>query len=762
MSAEPVRVLLVEDEAAHAELARRAFEARGGGFEVSVAETVEEARAAIRAAEPPDVVIADWLLPDGEGLDLLGGAAPAGAPVVIMTSHGNERVAVEAMRTGAVDYVVKSELALADLPHVVERVLRQRRIEDALGDLAAGTGSGQAFFDTLVLRLARALRVKFASVAEIVASGRVRTLARCLDGRLGDEGEYALDGTPCADALSGEVCFVRQGAAQRYPRDEALRRLGAQSYLGVALRSSSGQVLGLLNAVHDHPIEAAVRPETVLQVFAARACAELERMQAHRELLRQRVFAESVLDTVASLVMVLDTEGRIIRFNRACQQLSGWSEDEIRGRCFFEVLRSTEEAERVASAFERPLRPGRFPLRYESEWLTRANERRLVAWSNRAILDETGDVAYLIGTGVDVTDGRRLEADLRRAALEWRETFDGLPLGILVVDATGRVVRANRTAVLACGRGAWSELIDAPLSQIGPGEPWRTFAEMARSVSAGAALSREVKDPLTGRTWVVSATALAAESEGAGRVILDFQDVTETARLRERLRQNETMAAIGSVVAGVAHEVRNPLFSISATLDAFESRFGPKEGYARYLDVLRGEIGRLSVLMQELLDLGRPSRADLAACDLQLVLQRAAAACEPLAREKGVAVRAPGAGEPSRVQGDAERLGQVFQNLIENAIHFSPAGAEVRLSTRRHEAADGAWVECSIRDTGSGFAEADLPRLFEPFFTRRRGGTGLGLSIVRRIVYDHGGEVLAENHPEGGAVVRVRLREAVR
>ena len=107
-------------------------------------------------------MIADWLLPDGEGLDLLRGQPPAVMPpVVIMTSHGSERVAVEAMRAGAVDYVVKSEVALADLPHLAERAVRLRRVEETLSDLVAGTAAtGDALFSELVLRLARTLRVK--------------------------------------------------------------------------------------------------------------------------------------------------------------------------------------------------------------------------------------------------------------------------------------------------------------------------------------------------------------------------------------------------------------------------------------------------------------------------------------------------------------------------------------------------------------------------------------------------------------------------
>jgi signal transduction histidine kinase/DNA-binding response OmpR family regulator len=634
VTAEPLRVLLVEDEPGHAELARRAFESQSGAFSVSVAETIGAAREALHGQNPPDLVIADWLLPDGEGLDLLR-SEPAAAmpPVVIMTSHGSERVAVEAIRAGAVDYVVKSETALADLPHMAERAVRHRRIEQALGDLVAGTATtgGEALFGELVLRLARALRVKYASVAEVMSPGRVRTLALSVDGRLMPQAEYDLAGTPCGDVVDGSVCHIRSGLAEGYPGDEGLKRMGAQSYVGVALRSSTGQVLGLVNAIHDRPLDEVVRPEGVLQVFAARAAAELER--------------------------------------------------------------------------------------------------------------------------------RALEADLRRAAFEWREAFDGLPEGVVVVDAQGRIHRVNRTAVEHSGRSGWTELIDTPLSALGPGEPWATLAELVVTLRAGALpAAREVNDALTRRTFMVSARALAAGGEGGGRAVLNFQDVTETVRLKEQLRQSETMAEIGSIVAGVAHEVRNPLFSISATLDAFESRFRNVEGHERYLSVLRGEIVRLTGLMSDLLDFGRPSRPDFSECDVEDVIEAAVSACGALARRKAVEISWPRRVGAPRVLADRARISQVLQNLIENGVHFSPAGGRVEVSLAAADAGAERFVECSVKDSGPGFESADLPRLFEPFFTRRRGGTGLGLSIVKRIVYDHGGEVSAENHAQGGAVVKVRLR----
>ena len=141
MKEKPIHVLLVEDEPAHAELVQRAFEASGNNFQFSVAESLAQARTYLDdSLEPPALIIADWLLPDGKGMDLLpSNREQFRFPLVLMTSYGNEKVAVEAIKAGALDYVVKSEAVLADMPYIVERALRQwqnylqrQRAEDAL------------------------------------------------------------------------------------------------------------------------------------------------------------------------------------------------------------------------------------------------------------------------------------------------------------------------------------------------------------------------------------------------------------------------------------------------------------------------------------------------------------------------------------------------------------------------------------------------------------------------------------------------------
>src|SRR5258705_5401239 len=100
---------------------------------------------------------------------------------------------------------------------------------------------------------------------------------------------------------------------------------------------------------------------------------------------------------------------------------------------------------------------------------------------------------------------------------------------------------------------------------------------------------------------------------------------------------------------------------------------------------------------------------------------------------------------------DRRRLSKVFVNLIENAIHHSPSGGMVRVEARKTTDGKQDWIQCAIKDLGSGISKEDLPKIFEPFFSKRRGGTGLGLAIAQRIMEEHGGRLIAGNNPEGGA-----------
>jgi PAS domain S-box-containing protein len=345
---------------------------------------------------------------------------------------------------------------------------------------------------------------------------------------------------------------------------------------------------------------------------------------------------------------------------------------------------------------------------------------------------------------------------LERIAFEWRQTVDAIDWPILALDPEGRITRLNRSAQRLAGLD-FDQLLGRPVGAVGSWQPWREIADMTQVVGeTRTSLSRGVSGE-RGRAWHVSVSfSPAGSTQAGGRIIVVARDVTDVARLERRVQRTETMAAMGTLVSGVAHEVRNPLFAISAAIDALEARFHDQGDLEAFVATLRGEVGRLRHLMQDLLDYGKPSALERVEVDVAEVIASAIRASQALARERGVTLQndvTPGI----RLQLDPGRIAQAVQNLVENAIHHSPPGVAIEVRSAVFSADGRDWLDVSIADGGPGFRPEDLRSIFEPFFTRRRGGTGLGLSIVKRIVEAHGGTVDAANRAEGGAVMTLSL-----
>jgi PAS domain S-box-containing protein len=140
---------------------------------------------------------------------------------------------------------------------------------------------------------------------------------------------------------------------------------------------------------------------------------EHECRRAQEALEKERSFVSAILDTAAALVVVLDTKGRIIRFNHACERVTGYTFDEVKGKMLWDLFIVPEEADPVRSVFDN-LKGGQFPNEFENYWMTKDGSRRLIAWSNTALLDDHGLVQYVIGTGIDITERRRAEESMNK------------------------------------------------------------------------------------------------------------------------------------------------------------------------------------------------------------------------------------------------------------------------------------------------------------------------------------------------------------
>lgn len=352
---------------------------------------------------------------------------------------------------------------------------------------------------------------------------------------------------------------------------------------------------------------------------------------------------------------------------------------------------------------------------------------------------------------------RRMHASLQQSAMEWRQTFNSIDFPVLILDLNGEIKRSNEAAEKIAGSKT-EELVGLNIDELGGGQPWKKAAQLIKEIKPGEhSNAAEVVDQTTGKTWATTLFLIHEFGSVGDRAILIAQDVTKRKRLEASLRQSEMMSLLGSLVAGVAHEVRNPLFGISSILDAFETRFSDRTDYLRYTNVLRDEIGRLTVLMEELLEYGKPFQGELHLASLDEVIGKSLRACIPAAQVAGVTLINKFPDCLAKVMIDRRRLSKVFVNLIENAIQHSPSGKSVTVEGNEIFEAGKHWVDCSIKDMGTGILSNDLPRIFEPFFSKRRGGTGLGLAIAHRIMEEHGGKLIAGNNLNGGACMTARF-----
>ncbi len=352
---------------------------------------------------------------------------------------------------------------------------------------------------------------------------------------------------------------------------------------------------------------------------------------------------------------------------------------------------------------------------------------------------------------------QRLHTSLQQSAMEWRQTFNAIDFPVLIVDLAGTIKRSNVAAEQIVGIEA-EQIVGRMVGDLGDNQPWKKATQLIEIIRTNhTPIAEEVKDETTGKTWAITLYHINEFGSVGERAIFIAQDITKRTELEASLRQSEMMSLLGSLVAGVAHEVRNPLFGISSILDAFETRFSDRTEYLRYTNVLRDEIGRLTVLMEELLEYGKPFRGDLYLVSMEEMVARSVRACLPAAEAAHVTLVSDVEEPLPRIRIDRRRLSKVFVNLIENAIQHSPAESVVTVEAGRLVDGNYEWIQCAIRDSGPGILAEDLPKIFEPFFSKRRGGTGLGLAIAQRIMEEHGGKLIAGNNPEGGACMMSRF-----
>jgi signal transduction histidine kinase len=323
----------------------------------------------------------------------------------------------------------------------------------------------------------------------------------------------------------------------------------------------------------------------------------------------------------------------------------------------------------------------------------------------------------------------RLRLDLERSEARHRELVESMPAFVLALDADGKIAIWNRQLERVTGY-ARSERIGTN----GRGLVGNDGDERGRDLPTKNGSPRKVR-------W---SRAEVTAPDGAPMTYAVGIDVTDEDEMLRRVLRAERLAAVGTMAAGLAHEVRNPLNSASLQLVVLERRLGRGEGpeaTTPIIHVIKSEIERLERLVHDFLAFAKPSPLEPRPVDVGALFSTVGNLIAPEAEAAGVKVTIEGV--PTRaVAGDPERLRQVLLNLTRNALE-AMQGRGGHLALRVRDTAPTLIID--VEDDGPGFDES-LP-VFDAFFTTKDQGTGLGLSLVHRIVSDHGGTIKVESRP---------------
>ena len=326
-----------------------------------------------------------------------------------------------------------------------------------------------------------------------------------------------------------------------------------------------------------------------------------------------------------------------------------------------------------------------------------------------------------------------------------------MPVGLLAVDQAGKIVTCNVQAQElftgvcpdAVGRKT-ADLLPVQLLQL-----LDRIDEKTRLAEEDIVLPPGKEG---NQVWEAVAAAFSGDDVPEGKILL-VRNVTAIRQMEKEVVRSRHLHAIGSLAAGVAHEIRNPLSSIKGFAVYFKQRLSGNKEDEGTADIMIAETERLNRVISQLLEFARPLTLKKEPTNMMDLVRHTIKLVEVEARKSGVEIDVQGEERQMNAEIDPDKVKQVLLNVFLNSLSAMPEGGRisVRLETQKES------VEVTVSDTGSGIRENDLPRIFDPYFTSKPAGTGLGLAVVQKIMEAHGGAVKVESKEGRGTKVTLRF-----
>jgi PAS domain S-box-containing protein len=741
-----LRILVVDDEPAHAEAIRRELESSDAKPQVRVATSLAEYHGLV-AEFSPDLALIDFLLPDGEATSVLRSPPEeATFPIVMMTSHGNENIAVEAMRQGAIDYVVKSVDAFRQMPHTVEKAMRAWAVLKDRQQTRSALQHSEARYRLLVENSQEAIyvlqdaRFKFVNrkCLELAGLAEAEMLRRSI-----------LDFVPEPDRqlvhMQHQHVCSSDGSAQSQEIRFTLPH-GEERWMSV-------------NAVR---IEWEGRPATLN--FAT------DITERRRAELALRRWADAFEHCAHGIAIGVPGINRVLVCNPALARMLQRSVQEINGMPIVSLY-TPEYHQRLAAWIAEADRVGQ--VRYEACMVRADGSSFPVQMDIVSVLDKDGKTKYRVATAQDISQQKQTLENLRQSEQRFRDISFSTADWVWEVDPEGRYTFASESVEHLLGYRPEEILGRTPFDLMPKPEAERVSRLFCDIASARRPFSGLENTNLhkSGRLVVLETSGVPvfdASGNFQGYRGMD-RDITARKQLEAQLRQAQKLEAVGQLAGGVAHDFNNILAAIMMQLNLLQMNQALDRKTLSALDELQEEAQRAAGLTRQLLMFSRRAVLDVKPLDVDAVVENLLKMLRRLIGEN-VDLQFGRRTALPLVEADAGMIEQVLMNLVVNARDAMPRGGTIKIATtavafppasipQESIRRGGRFVCLAVSDTGDGMDAETLKRIFEPFFTTKEvgKGTGLGLATVHGIAAQHKGWVEVDSAVGAGSTFRVYL-----
>lgn len=660
---------------------------------------------------------------------------------------------------------------------VFRDITKRKQFQEALKYIAAGilSQTGEAFFQDLVIKLAGLFNIKHAYIALIndADPGLLQTFVLYEHGNIVHNIAFKIKDTPCAEVVGKNIQVYSRQIQQLFPQDKIIRTMNAESFIGIPLADSKGKPLGLFAALDSEPMAETQQLQEILHIFAARAAAEIERLDAEQQLRNAQQKLRLHVQQTPLGVIEWDKNFKVRDWNPAAERIFGYTYQEALGQYAGDLIVPSAAKPHVNDIWDALIKR-KGGSRSTNENITNTGKTIMCEWYNTPLIADNGQVIGVASLVDDVTERvqAKLELEQHRDRLEelvaertsevqeQAHIIDQIHDSVIATDLDGVITSWNNGAEHLSGYSK-AEAIGKNIAFVYSEEELDTLHNIIKILHRDGEHAQEVRMRRKDGSFFFAHLSLSMlyNEDGTPRGMIGYStDVTDRILAEEELNKQKqkleiTNKELEAFSYSVSHDLRAPLRAVHGFSEALQEDYANKlddEG-KDYLIRIQANALRMSELIDDLLKLSRLGREKLkiVSIDLSKLVHEVMEAQRNNFPDRQIEFQLQVSGQ---VFGDPRLLRLAMENLINNALKYTSNVPQAHIEFGNTQQDDQTVYY--IRDNGAGFDMQYADKLFGVFqrlHGRNYEGTGIGLATVQRIIQRHEGRIWAEAEPGKGA-----------